>query len=101
MDTKNERRCDILRFTQARQRPAGCCKNLQSGGLRVLPSLAAWAWDQIAARSVFCEDETKRMGIKIGQAEDEKDRLRSNLFHFSTTYSTSTGQLIPLFMLGR
>ena len=63
-------------FHKRAARPTGCCKNLHSGESRVLPLLAALAWDQIAVRSAFFEDETKRIGINTGQAEDEKARLR-------------------------
>ena len=63
-------------FHKGTTRPTGCCKNLQSGGSRVLPSLAALAWDQIAARSAFFEDETKCIGINMGQAEDEKSQAK-------------------------
>ena len=43
---------------------------------RVLPSLVALAWDQITAQSAFFEDETKRIGINIGQPEDEKRQAK-------------------------
>ena len=40
-------------FHKGATRPICCCKNLLSGGSRVLPSLAALAWDRIAARSAY------------------------------------------------
>ena len=63
-------------FLKSTIRPASCWKNLQIGGSRVLPPLAALEWDQIAARSAFFEDETKRIGINISQAEDEKSQAK-------------------------
>ena len=63
-------------FHKRATRATGCRKNHQSGGSRVLPSLAALAWDQIAVRSAFFEDETKRIGINTGQAEDEKSQAK-------------------------
>ena len=71
----------ISRVSQRRHKPAVFCKNLRSGGSRVLPSLATLAWDQIADRSVcvcMCVCvcvfflKMKRKGINIGQAENEK-----------------------------
>ena len=65
-------------FHKRATRPTGCCKNLHSGGSHVLPSLAVLAWDQIAVRSAIFEDETKRIGINTGQAEDEKRKCQVN-----------------------
>ena len=63
---------DIMHFTQARQGwPVAV-----SGGSRVTPSLAALAWDQIAAQLAFFENEMKCIGINIGQSEDEKRQAK-------------------------
>ena len=69
-------RYPALHKAKGATRSTGCCKNILSGWSRVLPSLAALAWTLIAARWAFFEDETKRMGINIGQAEDEKSQAK-------------------------
>ena len=48
------------------EKPKNCpvepvLKNLFNGGSRVLPLLASLEWDQIAARSVFFENEMKHI----------------------------------------
>ena len=63
-------------FHKHATRSTSCCNNLQSGGSRVLPSLAVLAWDQIAVWLAFFEDETKRIEINTGQAEDERSQAK-------------------------
>ena len=48
---------------------------VQSGGSCILTSLAALAWHEIAVQlAFFFLDETKRIGINVDQAEDEKSQ---------------------------
>ena len=77
VQTRRSKRPQWLAFHKRATRPRPVAVRIfKAEDLAVLSLLAVVALVQIAARSALFEDETKRIGINIGRAKDEKSQAK-------------------------